>query len=131
MKIVNRLAFMKLPEGTVFSSGYAWRFSDIKIKMGNYGSNDYIFDTIGAMEVECNGSSELFDFLDASYNNGTSLNMDFNCSQRDGCFDGKAIYAIFEEEDIRNIISRLSKCLLPNAQGSLDAPTNPPTQQGS
>ena len=111
MKVINRTEFLKMPPGTVFAEGKKWIFSDICIKAGNCGANDYGFTSLDAMAIECSGSTELLEFLEDSLTSGRSLPMDFECGQRDGCFNDKALYAILEEDDIRKLITALQGCL--------------------
>ena len=54
-----------------------------------------------------------FDKLHDALENGTSLDMDFRCSGRDGCFEKDQLFAVWEKKDVEMLISRLQECIHP------------------
>ena len=91
MRIVNKQEFYKLPSGTLYSEYEPCIFTGLKIK------NDTIFngdepidfsyeDLIG--NVETNSSNDFIDILDKCEKDKTEFNLDFECGERDGLYEG-------------------------------------------
>lgn len=112
MKIVNRGIFMSLPENTLFSKYEPCCFEHLHIKGDNCGS-DFLAQQINDA-IECNDSGEFTDKLDDAMANDTSVDMDFDCMGRDGCFDEDQLFAVWEPPDVKNLIARLRQCLPKN-----------------
>lgn len=113
MKILNRKQFLETPKETVWSYYEPSVFHDLNIKTSDKKDLDFDFyydDIVGAIEA---GSSE--DFSDAcdKMEQGESVAMDFECTQREGLFDEKQLFAVYEKEDVEMLIQRLQKSLNP------------------
>lgn len=82
------------------------------MKLENCGEIDFFQQDI-ACPVKCNSSSEFMDILDDAEKTGKSFDLDFDESNsgRDGCFDEDQLFAIWEPNDIRQLIERLQSCL--------------------
>jgi hypothetical protein len=107
MKIISRKQFMDMPLGTVFSYYQPCYFTGLHIKdsTADYDSPDFIYsDLIGAVE---NDSSEDFTEKCERMEKGESLPVDFELTGREGLFDDKLLYAIYEKEDVIKLIARL------------------------
>lgn len=110
MKIVNRKEFLKLPENTVYSKFEPNIFEYIQIKGESIEDIDWFFQPI-TDSIEVEGSYPAI-HLDKAIKTGKSINMDFNLQERDGCFDQDQLFAVWEKEDVIQLIARLSRCLL-------------------
>ncbi len=104
MRVVNRKAFLALPEGTIYCKGEEWVFEGLCIKERNSGENDwYEYDPAWIDE----DSSTCFDSLSEMLESGASRPMqDTIC--RDGCYDDDAIFLVFERGDLLKLRDRLN-----------------------
>jgi hypothetical protein len=107
MKIISRKDLMALPAGTVWSYYEPCVFHDLYIKDSEpepdypdfsnsslvgafeWGSGDYHSEGCGRMEK------------------GESLPVDFEFSGREGMFDDKQLFAVYEPSDVDLLIKRL------------------------
>ena len=117
MKILTRKQFMNTPIGTVFSYYEPQSFRELMIKQSDLSGweSDFLYDNIiGALESK--SSSEYFDKCD-KMEAGESVPVDFEATSRDGLFEEKQLFAVYEKEDVEKLIKRL---VLTSLQ-----PTNP------
>ena len=75
-------------------------------------------DTVAAVDfyvqqivdaVKCNGSGEFTSVLVDAAANGTSFALDFECEGRDGMFDDRQLFAVWEPQDVAGLIARLQQ----------------------
>lgn len=116
MKIVDRKAFLEMPANTLYAKYGHCYFDDLHIKgesiVGHEGELiDWFYQDIAGALATAN-SIEWTDKLFASHEGGTSIEMDFNCEGRDGCFDKEQLFAIYEKKDVVALIARLSETLV-------------------
>lgn len=98
---------MEMPSGTVFSYYDPCVFHGLYIKDSNpeKGYPDFsMSDLIGA--VDCSGSDEFVERCNRMQQ-GESFPADFESSGREGLFDDKLLYAVYEPKDIEKFIKRL------------------------
>lgn len=109
MRIVDAETFLKLPSGTVYALYKPYCFDEqLRIKAQTWHP-DFVYTTlIGAIESEGGGDC-LRQFERAEC--GESIPMDFDGYGRDGSMDMTRKYAIYEKEDIENLIDRLQQTL--------------------
>jgi hypothetical protein len=116
MKIVNKQEFYNLPAGTLYSNYEPCVIEGLKIKQNTCFSIDtkepidycYI-DLIG--NVDYKDFEDYIDLLDNSEKNKTSLKLDFEITERDGMFEKNEMFCIYEEDDIKSLISTLQGLL--------------------
>lgn len=118
MKIVNRATFLAMPEGTVFAKYEPCVFGELMIK-GESLFNDFCYQQI-VDAIECAGSGDFADKLFDAQEQGKSLTMDFYCQGRDGCFDDDQLFAVWELENVRGLIHRLTETLPSPSEGAND-----------
>ena len=123
MKIVDRKTFIAMPPGTVFSKYEPCVFGDLLIK-GDSLPNDFCYQQI-ADAIDCSGSGDYEDKLFLSQETGSSLEMDFDCQGRDGCFDEGQLFAVWERGDVKALILRFQQAVEDSA------PPAPPADQWS
>jgi hypothetical protein len=97
MKIVDRAAFLDLPEGTVYAKGEPWAFGSLSIKGESVANRDWWY--LDPCWVEAEDSNQAFDRLDEMRTTGASYPMESAVS-RDGLFDQDAIFMVFERDDL-------------------------------
>jgi hypothetical protein len=110
VKIVNLETFRAMPPGTVFSKYSPCAFGDLFVKVDTWDS-DFLFQDITTNAVEANDSEEWIDKLIDAEKNGTTLRFDFDCTQRDGCFEPAQLFAVWDKDDVKALIARLERCL--------------------
>ncbi|MES2864097.1 MAG: hypothetical protein V4666_08265 [Bacteroidota bacterium] len=116
MKVVNKNTFYDLPSGTVYSMYEPMNIFGLKIK-GNtlrHGHNnlpyDYTYvDLVG--NVLHDSSEEYFDLMNNLVIGETSFHLDFECHERDGMFEPKEMFCIYERADLIGLINKLTKSL--------------------
>lgn len=108
MKLVTREQFLKLPEGTIAMKYSQGSFDPLFVKGETWG-NDFISTNI-VDEIETTGSDDLIDKL-TLLENGAEFPMAFEESMRDGCFDDKQLFAIWDKKDIEGLITKLNESL--------------------
>lgn len=112
MKIVNREAFLALPAGTIYSEYEPSFFTGLFVKTSSPG---YFTDDYGEQElignVKADSSEERFGILDEAEANGVPFALDFHSGSRNGMYEGKQLYAVYEKADIEGLISVLQDCL--------------------
>jgi hypothetical protein len=109
MRIVDKKTFLALPENTLYSDYVPCAFDDLQIR-GKAWDSDFFCIPL-AYSVDAFDTGELFDKLEDSRKNGTSVKMDLETYQRDGRLDDDQLYAVWEKSDIEQLIERLKKCL--------------------
>jgi len=111
MKIYNKKDFLNLKSGAIFAflNDETIDFDSLCIKGESlHESNDFIYCDL--LEIESRSSEERWDRLEEMRDKGASypINMDFG---RDGFFDKKAFYMVFERADIIKLIGILNDSL--------------------
>lgn len=106
MKIVDRKTFLGLPAGVLYSKYESFVFDELEIKGESIGSDDFYTQRI-AGAVKCDDSNEFINLLDGAQLNGTSFSLDLNCEDRDGMFDQDQLFAVWEADEIADLISRI------------------------
>jgi hypothetical protein len=108
MKIINLKEFLKLPPGAVFMKYTPSIFSDLMVKKETIG-NDFIYEDIQT-GIESDSSGDEMDILFEAEETGKSIKMTCNTSARDGCFEDDQLFAVYEDEDIKGLIFKLTQC---------------------
>jgi len=108
MKIINLEEFRKMKPGTIFSKYEPCCFSDIMSK-GETWEHDFLYDSI-INDVKSDGSDCFVDNCTAM-ENGESKPLDVNATTRDGMFDSGQLFAIYEVDDLKQLIEKLRQCL--------------------
>jgi len=109
MKIINRKQFLKMKPGTVYSLYEPCIFGALEIKEKSYENDWQYQDIVDA--IECDDSGDLADRLFDAQENGSSLDIDFDCLSRDGLFDDDQLFAVWERKDVVALIERLRQTI--------------------
>ena len=113
MKIVNLTEFLKMPAGVLFSKYQPHVFGELCIKGENCGKSD--FDYQALTEVKASNTDEwchiLDNAVDAAEKTGVSasVELDFEISQRDGCYEEKQLFAIWDYNDTIRLATLILK----------------------
>ncbi len=110
MKILDRKAFLALPAGTLFHPYEPCIFGEMSIKDTSIGEIDFFEVPLNAA-LDVDNTDDLINKLEDSRLNGTSIDMDFETVQREGLYDDRQLYAVFERADMEQLITRLQKAL--------------------
>ncbi|AGO48283.1 hypothetical protein Phi17:1_gp7 [Cellulophaga phage phi17:1] len=114
MRIVNKQEFYKLPKGTLFAKYEPIIFDGLCIKYQNTYNHknepiDYVYESLLG-NVDCESSEHFGDILFEAEENGNSFKLDFDCIERDGCYDDEELFAVYEKEDVVKFIRKLNFC---------------------
>lgn len=85
-------------------------FDGLCVKGDSLSSLDFFYVDMDA-PVDANDSREWADKLFDSEANGTSVALDFDCYGRDGCFEDKQLFAVYEKEDMQKLVAKLQECI--------------------
>jgi hypothetical protein len=112
MRIIKRDEFLNLPENILYSFYEPVVFNGFMIKTSSLADgwqNDWLYvDLIGSIDTD---SSDDFSKKCKQMESGKSMPVDLEASSRNGEFVDEQLFAIYEPEDIKNIISKLKQCL--------------------
>jgi hypothetical protein len=106
MKIINRKQFLEAPEGTIYSKFEPCIIDGLYIKNESLGNDWYYQDLINS--IECNDSGEYTDKLSKAKDDPEyELRQDYNVGQRDGLFDEKQLFLIYDKDDVVKLMKAL------------------------
>ena len=129
MKIVSRDELMKMPVGVFYAEYEPCVFGEICIKdettYASIEDSDYIYGRgIDKPRVDKKrpidwyqtpvislGCSDEWDSKTRDGEAGKSFNIDLYNIGRDGCFDDNQLYAVFEKEDLTQLMEKISFAL--------------------
>ncbi len=108
MKIVDRKTFLACPPGTVYARYEPCIFGALEIKGENCGDDDWFYqELVGS--IYCDNSTDFAMKLEDAIEKGESFKMDFDIESRDGCYNEDEIFAVWEDDDVRQLESRLAE----------------------
>lgn len=111
MRIVKKPEMMKIleKENVIYSevNGY--------IIDGLYGGlqsdfSDILYNDL-LTSIYSNSSNEYFDILDDAKENGSEFKLDLECTCREGMFDDDQEYMVYDKDDIKQLVDKLSRYL--------------------
>jgi hypothetical protein len=111
MKIVNLQQFLQMPKGTLFQKYQPCVAEDICVLDDRCGDIDFYYSSLDGMSVNCSGSTEMFDILFKAGEEGSSFDLDLDTVGRDGCFEEKQLFLVWEKPDVEYLIKRLQESL--------------------
>jgi hypothetical protein len=112
MQIVDLKTFLALPSGTVFTKYESLaNFTDLSVKEDTIQDIDFRFSELVA-PVDSAHLGDLIEMIEDAETNGASLKLDFDITQRDGFFEQKQLFAIYEKADVEAMIVKLQSCLI-------------------
>src|ERR1700744_101724 len=112
MKIIDRKAFLKLPPGTLYAkyrSLGCW--GDLVIKMESTEYNDWYQYSLLNGWAGCDNSDQFFDRVQQCEKGEAELQNDLDCEGRDGLFEDDQLFIVYDNTDIRQLISKLGELL--------------------
>ena len=109
MKIVDLETFRAMPTGTIASKYEPCVFDDLFAK-GDTLQHDFCLEYL-TNEIDAISTEDMTDKLFAAQESGISVPMSFDEIMRDGCFEDKQLFAVWEREDVERLMSKLATCL--------------------
>lgn len=106
MKIVNRDQFLSMRKEVLYSKYEPCWFDSLSIKGTADNNNDFTCLSI-ADALECQSSEDFWETLKIAEQEGHSISMDFDCFARDGLFEDKQLFAVWEKQDVLLLIEKL------------------------
>lgn len=110
MRIVDLTALRAMPQGTLFQKWSPCYFGDMEIFDSALGEMDFISCSFGADPIGSSGE----DFgarCDDMAEDGVSYPVSFEGYGRDGCFEPRQLFAVWEPDDVRALIAKLQEGL--------------------
>lgn len=115
MRVVDRETFLALPPNMLYSKFEPNCFSSIEIKAETLtdanGKNIDWYSVDIASSIVPADTDQTFDDIADELMAGKSMPVCFDVIDRDGFYDEDQLFAVWEPEDIRVLIDRLSECL--------------------
>ncbi|SRR6266487_1899844 len=115
MKIVNRKEFLAMPSGTIYQSLTPNIFGGLEIKYETWTNlNGKPIDFIYASLTGDFATPEGMDWDDVLFDmeeNGISVPVSFEETSRDGSFKDDAKYFVWDAQDIKGLIAKLTEYL--------------------
>lgn len=113
MRIIDKQKLMECPDGTLFCEytpcvfgNWCIKHETIRDKKGH--GTDFIFKQLNSL----GGTAVMVDTLDKALTEETSFSFDLEDTTRDGLYDDEQLYAVYENDDIGQLI-RLLMSLAP------------------
>lgn len=108
MKIVNLETFLKLSPGTVYSKFEPNVFGALEIKGETIQGSDDFFSHSIADAVKETLDMNRHSILSHAVSEGSSFELDFKQSSRDGSFNDYQLFAVWEESDVSLLLNHLT-----------------------
>lgn len=109
MRILNREQFLAMPPNTLFCEYYGHpEFGQLCVKLDSYGENAFVYVVLDSVSSD---DSDNFGNLLAEKSNGETFSMDFDCTSRDAIYEPDRCFAVFEPQDVKQLIARLTLCV--------------------
>jgi hypothetical protein len=111
MYIVNLTEFRKLPAGTVFCKYHPCVFGELQMK-GETWAHDFMCARLTGSVYFERSSDEISTTLMHAEKTGESFNLEVDGFCRDGYFEDKQLFGIYEEKDLEQLVAVLVTSLL-------------------
>lgn len=111
MRIVNLDTFLAIKGEVLFAKYEPVIFNDLCIRSagGAYSNKDFVCQEI--IQVEGDDGNEVINKLFRSAEQGESFKLDLDCMGRDGLFNPDQLFLVWEKEDVKALIARLTTTL--------------------
>lgn len=108
MRIVTRKEFLMMPSGTLFMKYEPQIFGELKIKEESY-ENDFNYVSLDNIKTISDvDESRILSEMESD--SSLSYGVDFYTASRDGLFEEDQLFAVYEQDDLLALISRLKEC---------------------
>lgn len=124
MKVYRLEEFRKLPEGTLFCEAEPWVFGTLHVK-GETWESDFILRDLQSIEAEDSGQWGAR--LDEMLETGASYPIN-NAYGRDGTFNDKALFLVYETEDLLELRRVIDEALISSGSRLADAHSKDPSR---
>lgn len=98
---------MRLPEGVIYCKGEPYAFGELSVK-GESWTNDFL--CLGLQWIEADDSGQATDHLDSMLTTGATFPLQ-NSYGRDGLFNEKDIFLVYEPSDLRAMVEHFTHAL--------------------
>jgi len=101
MRLVKKVEFLTLPEGTLFARlQQKWVFTELSIKSQSLPPDDFWEIPTGWIDAGFNELEEMLADSSVSYPAEDTI-------QREGLYDDDSVYLVYEKDDVDKLIERL------------------------
>ncbi len=111
MKIVDRKTFLALPINTLYSKFEPNCFGRLEIKGQTLEDLDWYSVDLASSIAPCEGDKHFDEIVEDDLMAGASVPVCFDVVERDGLYEEEQLFAVWEPDDIKLLIARLSECL--------------------
>jgi hypothetical protein len=120
MRIISRSQLMEMPKGTLYCKFEPCIFGDLHLKgdtIVNLAGKNADWWTTTLDELDCDDSGQSYDMQMTMYNNSNvSYPINFDDNERDGMYDDKATYMVWELCDLKAFKAILDTVCIPAAE---------------
>jgi hypothetical protein len=109
LKIVSLADFLQFPPGTVFAKYAPIYFGELCIKGDSVGERD--FEAQSFLQIDSISTEHEVAILSEAEEAGLSVMLNLDCQGRDGCFEDTQLFAVYEQQDVLQLITRLQRAL--------------------
>lgn len=117
MKVYRLDEFRKLPEGTLFCEAEPWVFGTLHVK-GETWEHDFLLRDL--QSIEAHDSGEWGRRLEEMLEEGASYPIN-DAYGRDGSFNEKALFLVYEREDLLELRRAIDEALEGSGRNLADA----------
>lgn len=117
MRIVDRKTFLSLPAGTVYAKWGSEAgdpselfYGEVSVK-GETVHEDWVDIPFLSWPEDCSDSMQWADAMEAARNGTPTAPLDIGQGGRDGLFDRKQMFAVYEREEVVRLLALLTSCL--------------------
>lgn len=111
MKIVNLDTFLAMPKGTVFQKYEPHTFGQIQMFGERMGTRDFLSNESLEMPIGGEGIDMELEAVDRMVATGASHPVQLDDFARDGLFKEDQLFAVWEDEELKGLISLLREGL--------------------
>lgn len=109
MRIVKRPELLKIleKENIIYSEVNDYVIDGLYEGLCSDYESDFIYNDL-LTSLDVNDSDEYFDTLANAKDYGVEFRLDLDCTSRDGLFNDDQEYMIYDKEDIKKLVDKLS-----------------------
>lgn len=113
MKILDRKQFLALPSGVLYSKFRYSIMEGLYIKYDTTAGGDWVNVSLIDSPLTFTGDySDMDEIYEKSHKEGTSFELDYEATARDGLYEDEQLFAVYEKEDFVKLITFLSSHVL-------------------
>ena len=109
MKILNREEFLKQNNGILYSLYAPDELYGLFVKVDTFDFDWVLLDLVDTRESKTPSKDDLWKISDESLKTGTSIDISYDSTVRDGMYDDKQLFAVYEKDDLNKLTDFLNQ----------------------